>query len=184
MNTPNPLCILVDQDGVLAKYNEHLLAIWKQEHPDKIYLPPQMIVNHETEKNFPTEYEKFFEEIVLRKGFYRSLPLMEGAREALEELLALGHNVRICTAPKREYQNCTLEKMEWIDEHLGRTWTDRTIITRDKTLVHGDFLIDDKPNITGTRKPSWEHILYDQPYNNQFLQRRLTWANYKEILRL
>ncbi len=178
----NKKIILIDQDGVLADYQASLHVILRREHPKGPWLPLTALRHHDTEKNYPDEWKDTIEEIVLRKGFYRNLAPIAGGREALEHLLSLGHEVRICTAPKRKYRNCTLEKLEWIEEHLGQTWVERTIITRDKTFVVGDILIDDKPGITGKHTPSWEHIFYDQPYNRAHDRRRLTWANYKEVL--
>lgn len=178
----NKKIILIDQDGVLANYQASLHAILRREHPEGPWLPIAALRHHDTEKNYPDEWKDIIEEIVLRKGFYRNLAVIEGGKDALEHLLSLGHDVRICTAPKRDFRNCTLEKLEWIDEHFGRKWAERTIITRDKTLVSGDVLVDDKPSVTGVRQPSWEHIFYDQPYNRAEARRRLTWANYKEVL--
>ena len=41
----------------------------------------------------------------------------------------------------------------------------RMIITRDKTQVQGDILVDDKPRVSGSRTPSWKHVLFSQSYN-------------------
>lgn len=56
------------------------------------------------------------------------------------------------------------------------------IVTKDKTLVHGDLLIDDKPRVTGTRSPAWQHVLYDQPYNRHVDAQRMTWSTWREVL--
>jgi 5'-nucleotidase len=57
------------------------------------------------------------------------------------------------------------------------------IIAADKTLVRGDVLIDDRPYIKGDFTPSWEYILYDQPYNRKNTEfRRLDWSNWREVL--
>jgi hypothetical protein len=37
----------------------------------------------------------------------------------------------------------------WIEKHLGYDFLDQIILTRDKTVVTGDVLIDDKPDILG-----------------------------------
>ena len=51
------------------------------------------------------------------------------------------------------------QKFKWIEDHLGAEWINRAIITRDKTMVYGDVLIDDKPSIQGM----WLHpILFSQ----------------------
>lgn len=183
MNTKK--IILVDQDGVLANYQAHLLEIWRKEHPEKFWIPLEDVTEHDSVKLYPKEFENILESITRRKDFFRSLPIILGGKEALEDMLAMGHDVRICTAPSIAHKYCVPEKFAWIEEHLGATWTSRIILTRDKTLVHGDMLIDDKPNISGVIVPTWKHVLYDQPYNRHIKeQQRLTWENYKEILGL
>lgn len=73
-----------------------------------------------------------------------------------------------------------------MEEHLGRDFVKRLILTKDKTLVFGDFLIDDKPEIKGVKLPSWEHLIFDQPYNINIInnKRRINWNNYREVLGL
>lgn len=176
--------ILIDQDGVLANYYQRFLEIWRTENPQKVWVPFEKTTDHDIDKDYPHEYRDLIEEIPLRKSFYRSLEPMQGAKEALEKMLGLGHDVRICTAPKRSHTYCVPEKFAWVEEHLGQKWTERIILTRDKTLVHGDILIDDKPTITGVHTPSWEQVFYDQPYNRAYDKRRLTWINYQEVLGL
>ena len=47
-----------------------------------------------------------------------------------------------------------------------KSWVDRIILTRDKTLVRGDILLDDAPLAKGSSlEPVWEHVYFDQPYN-------------------
>lgn len=38
---------------------------------------------------------------------------------------------------------CASEKHSSIREHCGDRWVPRTVLTNDKTFVHGDILIDD-----------------------------------------
>lgn len=37
----------------------------------------------------------------------------------------------------------------WVEKHLGYDFLEQVILTRDKTLIAGDLLIDDKPDILG-----------------------------------
>lgn len=37
----------------------------------------------------------------------------------------------------------------WIEKHFGHEFLEQIILTRDKTVVSGDILIDDKPDIHG-----------------------------------
>ena len=99
------------------------------------------------------------------------------------EMISMGLEVFICTSPISAYKNCVLEKYEWVDRVLGSDWVKRIIMTKDKTFVKAEYLIDDKPEITGVENPpSWEHILYDRPYNKGMNKRRLTWENWKDVI--
>merc|ERR1711924_319884 len=55
----------------------------------------------------------------------------------------------------------------------------------DKTLVRGDLLIDDKPRVGGQeRLPSWEHVVFDAPYNRDTAHKlRLgDWAGWRGVM--
>jgi len=133
--------------------------------------------------DYPEELKALVDEIYWEPGFFRDMEIVPGATEALAEMRAMGFDVFLCSSPLRRYRHCVLEKYEWVEMNLGSEWTQRVILTRDKTLVQGDFLIDDKPNITGVEaNPAWEHILYDRPYNRGINKRRVTWANWKDAL--
>lgn len=63
-------------------------------------------------------------------------------------------------------------------------WIDRMIISRDKTHVTGSVLIDDKPYVTGTnRNPSWQHVIFEQPYNKGVSQPNIFRNTYNEGFR-
>jgi 5'-nucleotidase len=77
------------------------------------------------------------------------------------------------------------EKYDWISCHLGDEWCHRVIITRDKTLIKGDILIDDKPQVTGlNEKPAWKHVVFSQSYNTNVKgkMRLDSWEMWKETL--
>lgn len=178
------MIILIDQDDTLADYHAHLLAIWRAEHPRKQWKPLADHAHWHADRNYHEKHRTMIHGITLRTNFFRNLPIIPGAKEALQFLLEEGHEVRIVTSPKIEHTPCVPEKFAWVEEHLGTEWVRRLMITYDKTFVHGDILIDDKPLINGARIPAWEHVLYDRPYNQTESNRRLTWNNFKEVLAL
>merc|ERR1719253_2506561 len=53
-------------------------------------------------------------------------------------------------------------------------------------MIIGDVLIDDKPQVTGTMTPTWEHIVFEAPYNKSVeMNRRLrmrSWDWWTRIL--
>ena len=102
---------------------------------------------------------------------------MAGAIDAFYELLDKGHDVRICTSPITEFQYCVGEKFLWLEKHLGKDFVKRIILTKDKTWVRGDVLIDDKPIITGSLTPTWKHWHYLHPYNAHLPNKKVTWEN-------
>jgi 5'-nucleotidase len=174
--------ILIDMDGVLADFDGEFIKRWRERYPEQFYIPMHERTMFYVKDQYPQEYHPQLMEILREPGFFREMMPMEAGREALHEMDGLGLDVFICTSPFSSYQNCVLEKYQWVEAYLGSKWTDRIILTKDKTLVRGDILIDDKPQITGKDVPTWEHILYDRPYNQGVDRRRLTWKNWKEVL--
>ena len=179
------MIILVDMDDVLSDFDSEFYQRWNARHPEiKIVTPDQRKCFYIKEE-LPKEYALMVTEINTEKGFIRSLPEIPGGINAVKEIAAMGHRVFICTAPLDIYDNCVLEKYKWVDEHMGFEWTKKLIITKEKALIKGDILIDDKPEIKNEDKAEWEHILFDKPYNRNVTGlRRLTWENWKEVLKL
>lgn len=69
------------------------------------------------------------------------------------------------------------EKTVWVQNWFGREGVKRLILTRDKTVITGDILVDDKPGITGASRPSWVHWLYPQQWNDGAARGVPTWIN-------
>ncbi|XP_064234208.1 5'(3')-deoxyribonucleotidase, mitochondrial-like isoform X2 [Aotus nancymaae] len=77
----------------------------------------------------------------------------------------------------------------WVEKHLGPDFLEQIVLTRDKTVVSADLLIDDRPDITGAEPtPGWEHVLFTACHNRHLQlqppRRRLhSWADdWKAIL--
>lgn len=158
--------ILVDMDGVIADWG-HAYG----ESLDRFGEEAANIPRHADQRSFNlnegrTDREReLIASVMVEEGFYSRLRPIPGARAALKVMAKAGHDVRICTSPWISNPTCASDKLNWVAKHYGSHWAQRVIITTDKTLVHGDFLIDDKPEVTGQHTPSWTHVLFDQPYN-------------------
>ena len=179
------MLVLVDQDQVLADFGAGFDSRFTAAHPDAPHQPRTHATSYWIEDSYPAEWHERIREVVTWEGFFRDLPVIPGASEAMQQLLDDGHDVRICTAPVRAYRHCVREKFEWVEEHLGGDWTDRMILTRDKTLLSAsvDVLIDDKPEIVGAvRDAAWTHVLFDAPYNRRLPGWRLDWSTHREVL--
>jgi len=180
-----PMRILVDMDGVIADFDGEFLKRWRERYPGQFYVPFDQRTTFYVRDSYPEELKPLVTEILLEPGFFRDMMPMSGAKEALFEMDKLGIEVFICSSPLSIYRNCVLEKYEWVENVLGPDWVKRIVLTKDKTLITGDYLIDDKPDVTGLdTMPSWEHLIHDRPYNRGMNKRRLTWENWKVVLGL
>ena len=186
--------ILVDMDSTL---NDFLLGRnkWLEEHKSEFH-PHLKPISQEEKEGFylsemlPEELKTPNYQIYKQKGFFYSLPIIPGAKEALNDLVKRGMKVFICTVPLPDFKYCVGEKFQWVKDNLGKDpngieWTDKIILTRDKTLIKGDILIDDNPYPIGEKTPEWEHIIYEWPFNKKIKnKRKLTWKNYKTVLKI
>src|SRR5690606_8162347 len=94
------------------------------------------------------EHSAIIDRLMILPGFYASLSPIEGALEALDRL-AKEHEVLLVSTPWAGHLTCANEKADWVRRHLGHEWERQIVLTHDKTLVHGDVLIDDRSSISG-----------------------------------
>lgn len=176
------MLVLLDQDGVLADFEHGFHRAWRRTHPGYLVVRPDKRKTFRVKDDYPAELAADVESIYLSKGFYRNLAPTLGAIEGARAMLAAGIDVRICTSPLDAYRHCVLEKYQWVDEHLGEEFVRRMIVTKDKSVVAGDLLIDDNPVIAATQQPVWRHVIFDQPYNRNRSGPRINWQNWRDIL--
>lgn len=177
--------ILVDLDGVLANFELACLQAWQEKYPLYSFIELKdrchwcVKVDY---GNLDCTYEKLMADLMREPNFYLNLPIINGAKEALEEMV-VDYNVFICTTPSKVNLKCTTEKSQWIANKMGSHWVERIIFARDKTMVRGDILIDDKPVITGSLKPSFTHVLFDWAYNkDQDKPRIKEWKDWRQVV--
>ncbi|XP_075248188.1 putative 5'(3')-deoxyribonucleotidase [Convolutriloba macropyga] len=169
MSTAKKKIVLVDMDGVIANFELGYERAITKMFPSMKLIPREernVFYNDVQYAHIYPQHEDAFHRIALKPGFFRHLPVMEGAKAAMKALNKK-YNLFICTSPMTEYYNCVREKYEWVEEHLGFDFTSKMILTRDKTVVTGHVLIDDKPIIKGCMVPTWSQVVFDQPYNTE-----------------
>lgn len=102
-------------------------------------------------------------------GFYRSLPLLPGAYEAI---CAIENDPRFqvyfCSAPSRVPNNafCLTEKAQFIVETFGEKFYNRLVLAMDKSMVKGHTLIDNLAAGRGQENFEGELIVYHPETNN------------------
>lgn len=183
--------ILCDIDGTIANFLDgyyDMAKLYKYRELNKVLPPKENIKTFYIEDSITPhlkteEIRQQVHDIVNEVGLFVRLKPIEGAIEGVKRLQEKsGRDVFFVSAPHNPAKMSFTEKAIWIENHFGGEWLDRLILTRDKTLISGAILIDDKPNPMGKYDPDWEHVVYDAPYNLDGInvkgkRRMFSWSN-------
>lgn len=103
--------------------------------------------------------------------FFRNLLPVENAIKSVGKLSEI-YDVYFLTAPSVKNPLCYTEKRLWVEDHFGDEMTKRLIISPNKGLNKGKYLIDDHTNGAGQENfegdilqfgsvkfPNWDSIL-------------------------
>ncbi|KAL4676888.1 hypothetical protein H8957_008601 [Semnopithecus entellus] len=194
--------VLVDMDGVLADFEAGLLRGFRRRFPEEPHVPLEQrrgFLAREQYRALRPDLADKVASVYEAPGFFLDLEPIPGALDAVRQMNDLPDTeVFICTSPLLKYDHCVGEKYRWVEQHLGPQFVERIILTRDKTVVLGDLLIDDKDTIRDVgaaflvpgeeETPRWEHILFTCCHNRHLVlpptkRRLLSWSdNWREIL--
>ncbi|XP_007526284.2 5'(3')-deoxyribonucleotidase, mitochondrial [Erinaceus europaeus] len=181
------LRVLVDMDGVLADFEGGFLRKFRARFPELPFVALEerrgFWLSEQYGRLRPGLSEKAIS-IWESENFFLDLEPLPGAVEAVKEMANLKNTeVFICTSPIKMYKYCPYEKYAWVEKHFGPDFLDQVVLTRDKTVISADLLIDDRVDIIGAEpNPSWEHVLFTACHNQheqlQPPRRRLcSWAD-------
>ncbi|KAF4660314.1 putative tubulin polyglutamylase ttll9 [Perkinsus olseni] len=158
-------------DGVTCDFELALMKEFKRRHPDEPYISVEQRKGSYCSKQYEAmkpALGNYVKEIITSEGFISNLPPISGAIQSLRWLDEMpGVEVWICSTPLTAWTHCVPEKFEWVEKHLGTDFLRKLILTKDKTIIKADALIDDKPEITGSEDPPLfgRHVVFTQPYN-------------------
>lgn len=107
-------------------------------------------------------------------GFFLDLDPIEGSIDGMKTLMSK-YDVWILTRPSIKNTHCYTEKAEWIKRYFGEDMLEKLILCPDKSLVKGDYLIDDD-NKHGQLEFEGEHIHFSKD------ERFMTWSQVVEYL--
>ncbi len=128
--------IAIDMDGVIADtvalfidwYNKEFAAELKR---DAFYNKPES-------EGLPNGAVRKY---VYTPGFFRSVPVMDGAREAVLHLMQK-FDVYIVSAAM-EFPQSLVEKHAWLQEHFPFISWRNIVFCGDKSIIGTDYMIDD-----------------------------------------
>lgn len=154
--------VLVDMDGVLADFDCYVINRLLPECPE--LLGAEKRDSFYLLEAFPS-YAHRIREFTSHRGFFASLPVVEGSQEGWARIRRAGFAPRVCSRPLSRNPFSSEEKRSWLARHFGRDASEQAIITDEKFRCGGIAMIDDAPTIPGSSRAQWQHVIFDRPYN-------------------
>jgi len=126
-------------DGVLADFETQLI-IWYEKHYGVKVTRESFIGLPESEA---LPHKGVVRDFVTTSGFFRTLPVIEGAIDAVKKLMV--HFEVYVVSAAMEFPLSLPEKYEWLQEHFPFITWRNIIFCGDKSIVNTDYMIDDHP---------------------------------------
>jgi 5'-nucleotidase len=82
-------------------------------------------------------------DLVYQPGFFRDIPVMDGAKDALPRL-AEKYDLFITTAAM-EFKHSFVDKYDWLAEHFPQISWRNIVFCGDKSIILAEVMIDDMP---------------------------------------
>jgi 5'(3')-deoxyribonucleotidase len=118
-----------------------------------------------------TERQKYEGDLDDTPGIFSKMDPMPGAVAAFRELVECFDTYLLSTAPWNN-SSAWSDKLLWVKKHLGDAAKKRLILSHNKGLNRGDYLVDDRPTSNGVdlfqgeiihfgsdRFPDWSAVL-------------------------
>ena len=128
--------IAIDMDGVIADTISHFINCYERDYGVRV--DKAAFEGVPESEGLP---DNAVQKYVYEKGFFRTVPVMEGACEAVKELMK-DFEVYIVSAAM-EFPQSLIEKYEWLQEHFPFISWRNIIMCGDKSIVGTDYMIDD-----------------------------------------
>ena len=158
-------------DGVIADTVAQFIAWYEKEFGEKI---PRLSFEGVPEaEGLPNGAVR---KLVYAPGFFRTVPVMDGAKEAVLELMK-NFDVYIVSAAM-EFPQSLSEKYDWLHEHFPFIKWTNIIFCGDKSIIGTDYMIDDHVRNLDSYKGT--AILFTAGHNSS-INRHTRINNWKEV---
>lgn len=121
----------------------------------------QDITDWDVSKFFPSLTRVQVYNALAKEEVWKNIEPMPGAVEYLEKLINEGFDIYLVTAT--DYRNVFLKYEYVIKRYFPYITWDRVIVVSNKSMIKGDFLIDD--GFHNFKGGSYYPILFDAPHN-------------------
>ncbi len=177
------LTVLIDMDDTI----EDLLGAWVTALNEQYGLSvhKDSVTDWDISKFFPPLTKRQVFAPIYSDDFWKTVQPIDGAADALRQLIADGHTVYIVTSSS--YETLPVKMTDVLFRFFPFLKWDDVIVTSHKQLIRGDILIDDAPHnlVNG----DYFKILFTCPHNKRFdcekygIRRADTWDDVKALVR-
>ncbi len=176
------MTILVDMDDTI----EYLLEAWVNGINKKYNrsVTCEEITDWDVSKAYPgLSFEQVYE-IPTLPGFWKTVKPIPGAADALQRIMAAGHEVYVVTATP--YVSVSEKMSDLLFRCFPFLSWDQLIITSRKQLIRGDVLIDD--GVHNLEGGDYIKILMSAPHNRNYnaeangMIRVCSWPEIEEVI--
>jgi 5'(3')-deoxyribonucleotidase len=129
--------IAIDMDNVMADIETHLINCYERDFGVRVERAAMQGIPES--EAFPDK--KAVWNYVLSPGFFRTVPVMEGAIEAVKKLTEK-YEIYVVSAAM-EFPQSLIEKHDWLQEHFPFISWRNIVLCGDKSVIASDYLIDD-----------------------------------------
>lgn len=156
--------LLLDMDGPLTDFDAHFWdrcndAGWPFDVTDPSEQRHRFFDGHLVDK----AHRKLARQMIEGTPWFRDLPVTPGAVDGVAELME-HFEVWVCTKPLEANKWCASDKAAWIARHFPRL-VGRLIMAPDKSMIRGDVLLDDAPNVDWCESAMWSTVIFRAPFN-------------------
>lgn len=153
------MVICVDVDDVLCNLQETVIEIFNNKFGSNYTL--EDFTEFDIMNILPTQDAMVIKELYGMSGLYDKVKPMPGAKEALEKLINLGHQVYLVTAAIPKTYG---EKVAFINRFFPYIDENHIVCMRHKWMFKADVMIEDNMQ-TLLAKPYYHRICFDRPWN-------------------
>jgi len=146
--------LIVDMDDVIADATGQFISLYERDFGIRVL---RESLNH---------LEEAILRYVIEPGFFRKMTPNENSQEVLERLNQ--KYALFIVSAAMEFPLSLSEKQDWLREHFPFLTWKQIVFCGSKSIVHGDYMIDDLPHNLETF--NGEKFIYTAPHNLQFDQ--------------
>lgn len=125
-------------DEVIANFYQKDLQMYNDLYDKELTIED---LNNQYVSELYPESDKIMKFIRNTKGFFKDLPVIEGAQTVIKELMQ-DHEIFITTAAM-DFPNSFDDKFYWLQEKFPFIQKENIVFCGNKSIIHADYLIDD-----------------------------------------